>query len=128
MKDKDNNYWKAKLDDQSYKVLREAATEIPFSGKYNLHFKDGHYRCKGCDIVLFDSSSKFDSGCGWPSFDRAKKGSIKYKESEGSIHKIAAKIMGAESYNGWTYWHYNLNGSTVVIDSLRQKFIAEKQN
>ena len=76
MKDKDNNYWKAKLDDQSYKVLREAATEIPFSGKYNLHFKDGHYRCKGCDIVLFDSSSKFDSGCGWPSFDRAKKGSI----------------------------------------------------
>ena len=52
-------------------------------------------------------------------------GSIKYKESEGSIHKIAAKIMGAESYNGWTYWHYNLNGSTVLIDSLRQKFITE---
>ncbi len=54
-------------------------------------------------------------------------GSIKYKESEGSIHKIAAKIMGAESCNGWTYWHYTINGSTVLIDSLRQKFIAEKQ-
>ena len=54
-------------------------------------------------------------------------GSIKYKEIEGSIHKIAAKIMGAESYNGWTYWHYNVNGVTVLIDSLRQKFIAEKQ-
>tara|TARA_B100000945_G_scaffold177697_1_gene142526 strand:- start:121 stop:705 length:585 start_codon:yes stop_codon:yes gene_type:complete len=54
-------------------------------------------------------------------------GSIKYKETEGSIHKIAAKIMGTESYNGWTYWHYNLNGSTVLIDSLRQRFIAEKQ-
>ena len=54
-------------------------------------------------------------------------GSIKYKESEGSIHKIAAKIMGAESYNGWTYWYYNSNGSTVLIDSLRQKFISEKQ-
>ena len=51
-------------------------------------------------------------------------GSIKYKDTEGSIHKIAAKIMGAESYNGWTYWHYNLNGSTVLIDNLRQKFIA----
>ena len=37
-------------------------------------------------------------------------GSIKYKDTEGSIHKIAAKIMGAESYNGWTYWHYNFNG------------------
>ncbi len=55
-------------------------------------------------------------------------GSIKYKEAEGSIHKIAAKIMGTESCNGWTYWHYNLNGSTVLIDSLRQKFIAEKQS
>ena len=53
-------------------------------------------------------------------------GSIKYKNTEGSIHKIAAKIMGAESYNGWTYWHYNFNGSTVLIDSLRQKFISEK--
>ena len=54
-------------------------------------------------------------------------GSIKYKESAGSIHKIAAKIMGAESYNGWTYWHYNFNGSPVLIDSLRQKFVAEKR-
>ena len=53
-------------------------------------------------------------------------GSIKYKESEGSIHKIAAKIMGTESYNGWTYWHYELNGSSVLIDNLRQKFITEK--
>ena len=68
-------------------------------------------------------------------FDEKKKinakimadGSIKYKESEGSIHKVAAKIMGSDSCNGWTYWHYNLNGSTVVIDSLRQKFISEKQ-
>ena len=92
MKDKDNNYWKAKLDDQSYKVLREAATEIPFSGKYNLHFKDGYYRCKGCDIVLFDSSSKFDSGCGWPSFDRAKKVSIKYKEDR-SLMRIRTEIL-----------------------------------
>ena len=92
MKDKDNNYWKAKLDDQSYKVLREAATEIPFSGKYNLHFKDGYYRCKGCDIVLFDSGSKFDSGCGWPSFDKAKKGSIKYKEDR-SLMRIRTEIL-----------------------------------
>ena len=50
-----------------------------------------------------------------------------YKDVEGSIHKIAAKIMGAESYNGWTYWHYNLNGSNVLIDNLRKKFIVEKQ-
>jgi len=54
-------------------------------------------------------------------------GSIKYKQAEGSIHKIAAKIMGTESCNGWTYWHCDINGSTVLIDSLRQKFISSKQ-
>ena len=66
-------------------------------------------------------------------FDQKKKinakimvdGSIKHKESAGSIHKIAAKIMGTESYNGWTYWYCNVNGSTVLIDNLRQKFLSK---
>ena len=40
---------------------------------------------------------------------------LNIKEAEGSIHKVAAKIMGAESYNGWTYWHCNINGSTVLL-------------
>ena len=54
-------------------------------------------------------------------------GSIKCKNAEGSIHKVAAQIMGTESYNGWTYWHCDINGTAVVIDSLRQKFISNKQ-
>jgi len=53
-------------------------------------------------------------------------GSIKYKKNEGSIHKVAAKIMGTESYNGWTYWYCNIGGSIVPIDNLRQKFLGYK--
>ena len=64
-------------------------------------------------------------------FDQKKKvsakimvdGSIKYKHAEGSIHKVAAQIMGTESYNGWTYWHYQDGKNTILIDDLRQKFI-----
>ena len=52
-------------------------------------------------------------------------GSIKYQNSEGSIHKVAAKIIGAESCNGWTYWHYNNNGSILPIDDLRQRLISK---
>ena len=52
-------------------------------------------------------------------------GSIKYQNLEGSIHKMAAKIIGAESCNGWTYWHYNNNGSILPIDDLRQRFISK---
>ena len=66
-------------------------------------------------------------------FDQKKKvnakimadGSIKHQDAEGSIHKVAAKIIGAESCNGWTYWHYNMNGSTFPIDHLRQRLISE---
>jgi len=66
-------------------------------------------------------------------FDQKKKinakimvdGSIKHKESAGSIHKVAAKIMGTESYNGWTYWYCNVGGSMVPIDNLRQRFLSK---
>ena len=51
-------------------------------------------------------------------------GSIKYQQTEGSIHKVAAQILGAESCNGWTYWHYNINGSIFPIDNLRQRLIS----
>lgn len=89
---KDNTYWKTKLDKFSYSILREAGTEMPFSGKYNMFFEKGAYRCKGCGNKLFESESKFDSGCGWPSFDRAKKGSIKYKEDR-SLMRIRTEIL-----------------------------------
>jgi len=71
--------------------------------------------------TLFDAKRKFSAVV-------MVDGSIKHKQVEGSIHKIAAKIMGADSFNGWTYWHCKINGNTVLIDSLRQKFISEKNN
>ena len=52
-------------------------------------------------------------------------GSIKHNQAEGSIHKVAATILGAESCNGWTYWHCDVNGKIVPIDSLRQRLISK---
>ncbi|MGO1728220.1 MAG: peptide-methionine (R)-S-oxide reductase MsrB [Flavobacteriaceae bacterium] len=75
---KDEN-WKEKLTEEEYHVLREQGTEPPFSGKYNTHFDDGKYHCKACDALLFDSQTKFESNCGWPSFDASVEGAIEYK-------------------------------------------------
>lgn len=60
--------WKALLDETQYAVARKAATEHAFSGKYWDHFQDGIYRCVCCNAPLFDAKTKFDAGCGWPSY------------------------------------------------------------
>jgi len=61
--------WRRELTDDEYRILREKGTERAFTGKYNLHFADGLYRCRACNNALFTSDQKFESGCGWPSFD-----------------------------------------------------------
>ena len=66
---KSEDEWRRKLSDDEYRVLREKGTERPFTGKYNLHFEDGIYKCKACGNPLFKADQKFESSCGWPSFD-----------------------------------------------------------
>lgn len=60
--------WREMLDPEQYNICRLAGTERPFTGKYNTTKTAGIYHCICCDTALFDSKSKFDSGCGWPSF------------------------------------------------------------
>ncbi len=69
---KTDSEWKQKLTDEQYYVTRQAGTERPFTGKFNSHFEDGTYVCVCCGEPLFDSNSKYDHGCGWPSFSQAR--------------------------------------------------------
>ncbi|MGY3794781.1 peptide-methionine (R)-S-oxide reductase MsrB [Aquimarina sp. 433] len=75
---KTEEQWKKDLTEEEYRVLRQKGTERPFTGKYNIHSENGTYKCMACNTPLFESSSKFDSGCGWPSFDESIEGSIEY--------------------------------------------------
>ncbi len=60
--------WRERLDPASYRILRQAGTERPYSGAFDKHYKEGIYRCAGCELDLFSSETKYNSGTGWPSF------------------------------------------------------------
>lgn len=65
---KTDKEWKDDLTPEQFRVTRQAGTEPPFSGEYDQHWDRGQYLCVCCGLPLFDSQSKFNAGCGWPSF------------------------------------------------------------
>lgn len=72
--------WRAQLAQTDYEVTRQAATERAFTGRYWDHFEDGKYKCVCCGVTLFASNTKFDAGCGWPSYWQP--------EQEGLIERV----------------------------------------
>lgn len=92
---KSETEWKAELSPEQYHVLREAGTERPFSGKYNMHFEKGIYSCGACGAELFTSESKFDGHCGWPSFDKEIKEGRILERVDNSHGMIRTEILCA---------------------------------
>lgn len=76
--EKTEEQWREELGTERYRILRQKGTEMPHSGKYNLTFDEGTYVCGACGEPLFESDSKFNSSCGWPSFDDSIPGKVEY--------------------------------------------------
>ncbi|MBN1778644.1 MAG: peptide-methionine (R)-S-oxide reductase MsrB [Candidatus Buchananbacteria bacterium] len=76
------DFWQKKLGPQQYNVLRQKGTEAPFSGQYYLTKDKGVYKCGACGIQLFASDMKFESDCGWPSFDKAIPCAVEFKADD----------------------------------------------
>lgn len=120
--------WKKQLTPQQYNVLREKGTERAFTGEYWDHFEKGIYVCTACNNILFNSESKFESDCGWPSFDQAIKGSVKYNEDY-SFGMVRTEVVCAkcEGHLGHIFddGPKETTGKRFCTNSVSIKFIPE---
>jgi peptide-methionine (R)-S-oxide reductase len=89
---KTDSEWRDQLSKDRYAVLRRAATEAPFSGSLLHVDSQGVFSCAGCGQVLFTSEQKFDSGCGWPSFDACEPGTV-IERSDRSLLRERTEIL-----------------------------------
>jgi len=123
--------WKKKLTPEQYHVLREKGTELPFTGKYDAVFKDGMYVCAACGNVLFDSNTKYDAHCGWPSFwDVVKKDAVKYVEDNSHfMHRIEVQCAKCGGHLGHVFndGPKDRTGQRFCINSASLDFKEKKK-
>ena len=123
--------WREMLDPEQYNVCRLSATERPFSGKYNATKTDGVYHCVCCNEPLFDSKTKFDSGCGWPSFTRpiAAEAVTEHADCSHNMRRVEVRSRAADSHLGHVFpdgpraqggLRYCINGASLKFIPLEQ--------
>ena len=116
--------WKKELTDEQYRILRKKGTEMPHSGVYNLHFEKGTYCCAGCHEPLFESHTKFDAHCGWPSFDQSIEGKVGYV-SDKTLGMIRTEII-SKTCDGHLGHVFNdgptKTGTRYCVNSVSLKF------
>jgi len=127
--EKTNAEWKKILNPLQYYVLREAGTERAFTSSFNDNHKKGIYVCAACKTALYDAKYKFDSGSGWPSFDRAIKGNIEYDVDYKIGYKrteLKCKVCGGHLGHSFDDGPSNTTGKRHCINGAALEFVAAK--
>jgi peptide-methionine (R)-S-oxide reductase len=127
--EKTNAEWRELLTPEQYHILRESGTERPFTGKYWNLKDDGTYICAGCEQVLFTSQTKFDSGCGWPSFYDVEPGAVEtLKDFSHGMYRIEVRCSRCGGHLGHVFDDGpRPTGQRYCINSPSLHFVQEKE-
>jgi len=116
--------WREQLTPAEYRVLRQAGTEAPFVGEYTDTKTKGVYRCRACGAELFRSDTKFDSHCGWPSFDDAIPGAVKeINDFSHGMARTEIRCANCDSHLGHVFRgeHMTAKNTRHCVNSLSIK-------
>lgn len=121
--------WKQVLTPEQYRILRQKGTDAPGQDGYTAHFEKGTYHCAACDLQLFKSGSKYESHCGWPSFDDAIDGTVEYilDKSHGMIRtEIVCASCGGHLGHKFNDGPKDTTGERYCVNTTSIKFVKDE--